>query len=531
LQHTTSYYHTAGKHHWHKLRVQNTASHTKTFQLFFTAGPLQSEKTSSFRVLPKAIGVQQNWRFSTGSGSYNWAGYLGSTSYVSGDSLGSYTITLLSDTGSWISGAETSDGFNVSAFLVTGVSVGSLATRLPDYDGRHSESSYLRLDAADLKVYDTGQGAEEDVESDNDVVLMKASSGKMECRFETANQAGRGYQIVLALNHPSDESGRYLVLQSWDNTHGAHPFRLDPSLMHVSYGAGSGTIFSSHMFPTIVRVDGHDANNTLDIDGLPTPLRVHLSDANQNDLRHANCVQCVAARLMRCDDAASAAMSYPICTSNAQARCATAGSTKCVNEGDYLETLSGTTTADVTNGTALFTDIQLAYVAGAGYSLKFILNAAQAPTGCSGTWPNLLGHVSSACRESNRRDRDHDCCAASGNGACAAGYTFVAISGDARGNGCDGNYKRTCCLLEAVGSPTDRDISSKHGAVGSVSIPDNSYSSTSNRSFFVLPHSLKLVQDVGGDGIDTNLGIQLLYSDRLLGAACRCVVSETDLHL
>lgn len=416
----------------------------------------------------------------------------------------------MSDTDSWISGAEPSDGFNVSAFLVTGVSVGHLTTHLPDYVGRHSQSSYLRLDATDLKVYDIGQGAGEEIEKDDDVLLMSSSTGKMECRFETANQAGRGYQIVLGLNHPSDESGRFIVLESWDANHGAHPFRLDPSLMLAAYGPGSGTPLSSHVFPTIVRVDGRNANNTLDVDGLPSPLLVRMTDANENVLRHAHCVQCVVARLMKCDDAASAAMSYPPCSSEAQSRCATAGSPKCVNDGDYLGTLSGTTTADVTNGTAIFTDIQLKNVAGAGYKLKFTLNAAQAPTGCSGTWPNLLGHVSSACREWSSRHFDWDCCAATGNGACAAGYKFFAISGDARGSGCEGgNYLRTCCLLEPVGSPTDRDISSKHDELGSVSIPDRSYSSASNRSFFVLPYGLKLVQDVGGDGVDTDLGKRL----------------------
>jgi len=40
-------------------------------------------------------------------------------------------------------------------------------------------------------------------------------------------------------------------------------------------------------------------------------------------------------------------------------------------------------------------------VAGAGYKVKFTLNGdigVQELAPCSGTWPNVAGHVSSACR-------------------------------------------------------------------------------------------------------------------------------------
>ena len=45
-------------------------------------------------------------------------------------------------------------------------------------------------------------------------------------------------------------------------------------------------------------------------------------------------------------------------------------------------------------------------VAGAGYKVKFTLNGAQEPATCSGTWPSVVGHVSSACREGNSRHRE-----------------------------------------------------------------------------------------------------------------------------
>ena len=103
---------------------------------------------------------------------------------------------------------------------------------------------------------------------------------------------------------------------------------------------------------------------------------------------------------------------------------------------------------------------------------------------------------------------DWDCCANEGQGACAAGYKYFALIGDSRGEGCTSKWlRRTCCLLETVGAPTGFVVTSKHGDSGSVRVPDISYSAPSNRSFFVLPRSLKVVQDVGGDGVDTDLGM------------------------
>ena len=146
------------------------------------------------------------------------------------------------------------------------------------------------------------------------------------------------------------------------------------NLYRVSVFAGTGTYFAQHLFPTIVRVDGSDANNTLDIDGLPSPVRIHAADAAGNTLSHANCQQCVQARLMQCGDAATSNLPYPACNSEAQARCATSSgsnASKCRASGDYLDTLQGTTTADLINGTAVFTNLQLQHVVGAGYKLKF----------------------------------------------------------------------------------------------------------------------------------------------------------------
>jgi hypothetical protein len=105
---------------------------------------------------------------------------------------------------------------------------------------------------------------------------------------------------------------------------------------------------------------------------------------------------------------------------------------------------------------------------------------------------------------------DSDCCASFNRGGCAAGYKFFALSGDSPGRGrCP--LRTTCCVLETVGAPPRLVVTSQHGDAGSVSVPDVSYSAPSNRSFFALPRSLKVVQDVGGDGVDTDLGMYVSY--------------------
>ena len=111
---------------------------------------------------------------------------------------------------------------------------------------------------------------------------------------------------MLELNHPGFNDWKYTILQSWTHRIGAHPFQIDPPKMLASFGSDSA--FTTWRFPTIVKVDGQDANNTLDKDGLPAPIKVHLADDNGHTLRHSNCIQCVQVRLVQCEDAASANM-------------------------------------------------------------------------------------------------------------------------------------------------------------------------------------------------------------------------------
>jgi len=233
-----STYWTEGKHRLRDLRVHDTASNTKRFALYFKAGPLKSVKTSTFRVLPRTIRVTNNKKRDVGT--------LGDTDYITGSSLGAYTIELTGNdwwvNDKWISGVDQDDGFNVTAFMVTGA--GGDSTKLPNYP-----ESYTILDPEDLKTFDTGQGDSEVAKPDH-TLLLSSSTKRFQVRFETANQAGRGYQIVLKLNIPSnlgdldrwpDGSGADLtndmiVLQSWkDNIY--YPFRLDPVKMVASYGA------------------------------------------------------------------------------------------------------------------------------------------------------------------------------------------------------------------------------------------------------------------------------------------------------
>ena len=464
LQNTASYYRSPGKHRLQDLKVYNTASSTKRFSLYFKAGPLTSNTTSSFRVLPKSIRVSENQRANEGT--------LSSESYVTGASLGTYTIYLLHDNGVPITGVvDQEDGFNISTFMVTGA--GGDSTILPDY----TAGSYARLDAADLKAFDTGQGGSE-VESHT--ILLSSSTKRFHVRFETANQAGRGFQILLKLNHAAGLDT--IVLQSWRNNVW-HPFRLDPASMLASYS--SGNFFSLHNFPTIVRLDGSGANNTINKDGLPSPITVHVVDSARDTLRHANCQACVQVRLMQCNDKTP----YPVCALEAQAKCATSSGSRCLNQGDYLDTLKGTTIANLVNGTAVFTDLQVQHVVGAGYKLKFTLNAKTSPASCELAKYNS-DHNAQACRVSSSGGRDGDCCTRSTQtGACAAGFKYFSLNNhDGQyGENCKTNsHRKSCCLAEIVGTTTSEVVESEHRDYGYVSIPDTSYSTSTNRSVCLL---------------------------------------------
>ena len=307
-------------------------------------------------------------------------------------------------------------------------------------------------------------------------------------RFATANQAGRGFQILLKLNHAAGLNT--IVLQSWRNNIW-HPFRLDPASMLASYS--SGIFFSLHNFPTIVRLDGSDANKTLDLDGIPSPIKVHVVNSAKETLHHANCQKCVQVRLMQCNDKTP----YPVCASEAQAKCATSSGTKCLNQGDYLDTLKGTTIANLVNGTAVFTDLQVQHVVGAGYKLKFTLNAKTSPTSCELAKYNS-DHNAQACRETRSGVfRDWDCCVITAyeTGACAPGFKYLSLNNnDGRYGDCIPNnvgygkyLVKSCCLAEIVGTTTSEVVASEHGDYGYVSIPDTSYSTSTNRSVCLLP--------------------------------------------
>jgi hypothetical protein len=465
LQITRSSSQSSGRHRLPYLKVYKTASSTKRFSLYFKAGPLTSTTTSSFWVLPKSIRVWENQLANEGT--------LSSDSYVTGASLGTYSIYLLDHNNEAITGVvDQEDGFNISTFMVTGA--GGDSTILPDY----TAGSYARLDAADLKAFDTGQGGSE-VESHT--ILLSSSTKRFNVRFETANQAGRGFQILLKLNHAAGLDT--IVLQSRRNNVW-HPFRLDPASMLASYS--SGNFFSLHNFPTIVRLDGSDANNTINIDGLPSPITVHVVDSARDTLRHANCQACVQVRLMQCNDKTP----YPVCALEAQAKCATSSGSRCLNQGDYLDTLKGKTIANLVNGTAVFTDLQVQYVVGAGYKLKFTLNAKTSPASCELAKYNS-DHNAQACREARSGERDDDCCIHSHyeTGACAAGFKYFSLNNHAGQYGnckTDNVVRKSCCLAETVGTTTSEVVASEHGDYGYVSIPDTSYSTPTNRSVCLL---------------------------------------------
>jgi hypothetical protein len=124
---------------------------------------------------------------------------------------------------------DSSDGFNVSAFLVTGV--GGDSTKIPDFP-----TSYALINGADLQTYDTGQGASE-VLSVQNTIFISNNTNRMHVRFATANQAGRAFQIVLRVNpKPGFVQEQDIILQSRDSQDVPQPFRLDPAKMMASFG-------------------------------------------------------------------------------------------------------------------------------------------------------------------------------------------------------------------------------------------------------------------------------------------------------
>eukprot|EP00960_Hanusia_phi_P076511 768571-Hanusia_phi.AAC.4 len=329
------------------LAVKQAASYYNRFQLYFkdSFNLLMSRLTSSFSCIPNSTSVPT----------------LSQDSYLVGKQdfvLGTYTVSLLDSQTNPIILVDSTDGFYLDLSLLTGTN--SDSSSKPAY----SSSSYTTLSASDLHVYDYSIQAE----SSADQVSIQNSTQNFQFSLNITNQTGLYFEILLSAPQISGSPNEIL-----QGTSG--PFRLDPANMAVGYGAD--TYFDSQTFPVVVKLDGSSGNNTLNVDGLPSPIWVDFQDGDGQTLAHANCLECVQVRLVQCDSSLSTHAVYPQCgASFSQALCATQAG-NCF-QGLYLPTLSGTTVANLVNGKATFTDIQVQYVVGSGYKLQFTFNGNSA---------------------------------------------------------------------------------------------------------------------------------------------------------
>eukprot|EP00961_Rhodomonas_salina_P153914 2073355-Rhodomonas_salina.1 len=335
------------------LAVKAAATIDNAFTLYFSAVSefFKTNETASFQSIPDDFKV-----FQANTSSENIPGSIYQVSEGKVE-LGNFTLKFYGSQGALITNATELDGFNVSLILVTGEGGDSSSTT--SYD----DETYSTVDPADFYVVDKSSNAE----AADDVVGINGDSAQIDFSLAVYGHVGYNFQVVAIVNRITTTQSRVIG-----------NFRIDPGHMTVSFGQDYAQTFGSGLAPKVVRVNG-EANAT-DVDGLPGPLRLQLEDDMGNVMTKSTCTNCAQIRLLQCTDSFAASASYPTCASSAQAYCAATDGSKCTASDQFLDTLSGTTTASVVNGTAEFTDIQLAYVLGAGYKLQFTLNPAGSGT-------------------------------------------------------------------------------------------------------------------------------------------------------
>eukprot|EP00960_Hanusia_phi_P028445 747415-Hanusia_phi.AAC.12 len=204
------------------------------------------------------------------------------------------------------------------------------------------------------------------------------------------HQAGKYFQLLFQLREYPNIS----VISNF--------FSLVPSKLGILIGSNFAQI-SSDAFLSVVKLDG-GSNDNFNVDGLPSSLHVTLLDANDEVIEHSSCSKCVIARLMKCDNSTpfstvnNFSQGLPQCRISlsdsesdqilgaTQAKCATwnAEKTACIsaseNSDQFEYTLSNVlgqkngTTSDVSKGIASFFDLQVHFVVGSGYILRFVFS-------------------------------------------------------------------------------------------------------------------------------------------------------------
>jgi len=516
------------------LHVDGLAIHTNELTVTFTATGTSKHQNAAGTYADGAVTASRgtfkvyptSWRFIQAASGYpgtvsNNPQYMNNLEYTVGSAdadLGFYAIQLLDNANAVINevdyGADSerkpNDIFNATVQVITGKN-SNAPVAVPTGEQQDSTtiptaSSSVTLDTEDVVVTAIGNKYGADAYTDldgavaaNDVVQMNSNLGgihSMRFRLNVANQVGFHYKLRVTALVSKAVGTTTMEEKILGRTTEHDSFRINAGAIYAAYGAQQ-IRFTKHNFPRIIRADipaetyGGDRSVTNSItplhesgggwqagmanhSGIPSPLYITFWGTGGNQhLKHANCYQCVQARLLMCDDRLTAKTVYPLCSSVRQALCATSSSdgTSCAHGSDsgnpeWTNTLGGTTIVNLVNGTATFTDLRVQYVFGAGYRLQFMLNAGGRSTTVytpstvfsSGEYP--AGAI--YCNEANGwcgNTEEHR------NAQPSTEYDFIAAS----------------------------DLADPKYPWGGL-----------NNSFFVLPHHLDVLQQVGGDGVDVN---------------------------
>jgi len=302
-----------------------------------------------------------------------------------------------------LTGLVTADAFGVEAMLQTGAG-GVDSSTTADAAGVQGALTSTDLEPAASQNGGTPVVFNEGLASFADFKIAKQAGLYFRIKFTMTQFPGDTGGLVLGMPTTNRSDVRSIVFGTALVVPGYTPwFKVSPAKFKLSYGA-TPTAYAAGTFPKVVRLDG-TAQDTVDIDGLPTSITVELLDAADAVLTSSNCTGCFAARLVKCTDSTPTNGTtngdgvtigdghlLPACADQAlnasspdqmagmrQARCAAQGGA-CQASTDFLQTLSSNssnvagTTADVAAGVVTFTGLQAHYTFGSGFLLRFIFN-------------------------------------------------------------------------------------------------------------------------------------------------------------
>uniref|UniRef100_A0A7S4N9U0 TNFR-Cys domain-containing protein n=1 Tax=Guillardia theta TaxID=55529 RepID=A0A7S4N9U0_GUITH len=345
----------SGQLYFSSLTVYNTIAKSSILSIVFAAGSSGiNVSSSSFECWPYYFSVKQ---YSDSS-----KNYLTSQQFTTDQSanLGNYMVILLDKQSNTIDTVYESDAFTAQFSLVTGDGFDSSTQPTP--------TKYSVLSSSDLLLTDASNAA-----ISNNLVTLSNSSTAV--NIFVANQVGLYFLVLVEVSSAFTKS-IFLGATALQT-----PFSINAGNVNISYG--SSKLVLPPTDPQVLLLDAVGSNDTKSSSGLPLPLYVQFQTSDYQILDNAKCVQCVQARLVKCSNSVPTQFFVEQdCTAVNQAQCATSNQdgSKCASAGytssnSFLDTLGGTTIANLENGTAVFTDLAVHFVAGYGYKLQFTLNA------------------------------------------------------------------------------------------------------------------------------------------------------------